>query len=142
VSSFNDHTSVPDWGVDLERASRPGVPKERMPPQAEREPPERQAQKVEILRSGEREDLTPVFGTSVPPRGLSGYMRRRAFRRSENDLRHWILLLAADRVDALEGMAEDLRKSPRARSIAVVGVCAWAACWAFRRARSRARRLG
>jgi hypothetical protein len=68
---------------------------------------------------------------------LSGRIRRKAFQHSENDVRHWMMLLMADRVDAAEGMVDDLRKSPRARTAVVIGVCAVAACWAFRRARAR-----
>jgi hypothetical protein len=67
-----------------------------------------QLRKVEILHSNERPGLTPVFGTSTPPRGLSGMMRRAAFKFSENDLRHWLILLAADRVNVGEGLIEDL----------------------------------
>ena len=52
--------------------------------------------------------MTPVFGTSVPPSGLSGKMRALAFRYSENDIRHWLILLAADRVNVGEGLLEDL----------------------------------
>jgi hypothetical protein len=135
MNTFNDHSGIPDWGADLERESRPAVPMERMPPRADREPPQQQESSVEILHSTERAGITPVFGTSVPPRGLSGNIRRKAFRHSENDMRHWLLLLMADRVDAAEGMVEDLRRSPRARSAMVMGACALAAYWAFRRAR-------
>lgn len=139
MNTYHDHSGIPDWGADLDRANRPGVPMERLPPQAEREPPEQQPRTVEILHSTEREGITPVFGTSAPPRGLSGRIRRKAFQHSENDLRHWMMLLMADRVDAAEGLVEELRQSPRARSAVVIGVCAVAACWAFRRARMRRR---
>jgi hypothetical protein len=44
----------------------------------------------------------------VPPSGISGAMRRLAFRYSENDLRHWLILLAADRVNVGEGLVSDL----------------------------------
>lgn len=134
MTAFNDHSGVPDWGVDLDQEHRPGVPMERLPPKAGREPPEQQTQTVEILHSTERSGITPVFGTSAPPRGLSGRIRRVAFRHSENDIRHWLLLLMADRVNVAEGMAEDLRASPRVRSAAMLGACALAACWAYRRA--------
>lgn len=47
--------------------------------------------------------LTPVFGTSVPLTGLSGAIRRVAYGRySEGRAAHWLLLLAADRVNAGE----------------------------------------
>lgn len=45
----------------------------------------------------------PVFGTSCPPRGLSGVLRKYAYRRfSEGRAAHWLILLGADRVDAAE----------------------------------------
>ncbi|MCW2526411.1 MAG: hypothetical protein JWM76_1271 [Pseudonocardiales bacterium] len=45
--------------------------------------------------------LTPVFGTSCPPHGLSGTIRRLSYRRySEARAAHWLLLLLADRVDS------------------------------------------
>jgi hypothetical protein len=84
--------------------------------------PEQQPVRVEILHSTERPGLTPVFGTAVPPSGLSGVMRRRAFRHSENDLRHWLMLLAADRVNVVEGLLEDAQASPRAQRIAAGAV--------------------
>jgi hypothetical protein len=36
---------------------------------------------VAVLVSVDVGALTPVFSTAVPPRGLSGLMRRRAYRR-------------------------------------------------------------
>jgi hypothetical protein len=54
-------------------------------------------------RSIEHAFLTPVFGTSSPPRGLSGVIRKYAYRRfSEGRAAHWLLLIGADRVDAIE----------------------------------------
>ncbi|GAB2569552.1 hypothetical protein ISP15_03220 [Dyella jejuensis] len=132
-----DHPNIPDWGADLDHENRPGVPMERLPPQADREPPEQQACTVEILHSIEREGITPVFGTSVPPRGCSGRIRRVAFRHSENDVRHWMLLLLADRVNVIEGMAREVRTSPRVRTAAIVGACAIAACWGFKHGHKR-----
>ncbi len=32
-------------------------------------------------------------------------IRRAAFRYSKNDLRHWLMLMGADRVNVVEGMA-------------------------------------
>jgi hypothetical protein len=135
MNPLDDHSGVPDWGVDLDRSQRPGVPMERRPPHADRDAPLPQARTVEILHSTEREDLTPVFGTSVPPRGLSGRIRRWAFRHSENDTRHWLLLVMADRVNAVEGLVEDAYASPRVRTATIAGACALVAWWAIRRAR-------
>jgi hypothetical protein len=63
---------------------------------------------VTVFHSTERPGLTPVYGTSVPPSGLSGLIRRAAFRYSENDLRHWMMLLLADRINVGEGLIDDL----------------------------------
>lgn len=84
---------------------------ERTPPRLEHvdTAPSRQPVEVEILHSIERPGVTPVFGSPLPPHGLSGWIRRRAFRHSENNLRHWMMLLAADRVDVVES----LFRSPR-----------------------------
>jgi hypothetical protein len=49
-----------------------------------------------------RPGVAPVFGTAVPPRGLSGWMRRAAYEIPEHETSHWLVLLLADRVDALE----------------------------------------
>ncbi|MCP2046519.1 UNVERIFIED_ORG: hypothetical protein J3D58_000591 [Paenarthrobacter nicotinovorans] len=47
--------------------------------------------------------MTPVFGTSTPPKGISGAMRKYAYRKySEGRAAHWLVLIAADRVDAWE----------------------------------------
>jgi hypothetical protein len=53
-------------------------------------------------RSIEHKCLIPVFGTSTPPRGLSGAIRRHGYKYSEGRAAHWLILLAADRVDAWE----------------------------------------
>ncbi|MFF5056510.1 hypothetical protein ACFY1S_25335 [Micromonospora sp. NPDC000663] len=97
---------IPGWGVDLDPRDRPSVPKERFDPGlngAHWEFPERQPEKWPREMSIEHKFLTPVFGTSCPPRGLSGVIRRYSYRTySEARAAHWLLLLAADRVDAVE----------------------------------------
>ena len=104
---------IQGWGADLDRKDRPGVPMERTPPrfinQPEGDPPQQQ-EKVEVLVSSERPGITQLFGTVQPPSGLSGMLRRLAFKASENDLRHWLLLLLTDRVNVVEGVAEDLAR--------------------------------
>jgi hypothetical protein len=96
---------IPGWGVDLDPADRPSVPKLQLHdvPGAARDFPERQPEHRPRERSIEHAMLTPVFGTTCPPEGLSGAIRRLAYRRySEGRAAHWLLLLAADRVDAAE----------------------------------------
>lgn len=135
-------STIPGWGADLDRANRPAVPMEHSPPRLEGvhwdEPPPQQPVTVEVLHSIERPGITPVFGTSMPPHGVSGVLRRIAFRRAENDLRHWMLLLAADRVDVVEGLIEDARQSPRARKVAIGVAGATLALWLLRRRRRAA----
>ena len=96
---------IPGWGADLDPRHRPSVPQERFDPDlsgAHWTFPERQPEKWPRERSIEHGMLTPVFGTSTPPRGVSGAIRKLAYRRySEARAAHWLLLIAADRVDAL-----------------------------------------
>jgi hypothetical protein len=74
------------------------------------ERPAQQPALVEVLHSNERPGLTAVFGTPNPPKGLSGKIRRYAFTFSESMIRHWLLLLLADRVNMIEGIHEDINK--------------------------------
>jgi hypothetical protein len=105
-----DHSHIQGWGADLDRKDRPAVPMERTPPRlpVHGRPIEQQPQRMEVFVSPERPRITPIFGTSTPPRGLSGMIRRFAYKLTENDIRHWLLLLFADRVDVVEGIGDDL----------------------------------
>ncbi|OBI77568.1 hypothetical protein [Mycobacterium sp. E740] len=95
---------IPGWGVDLDPADRPSVPKLKPVETGARwDFPERQPENWPRERSIEHKFLTPVFGTSTPPRGLSGMIRRYSYRNySEGRAAHWLLLILADRVDAVE----------------------------------------
>ena len=108
---------IPGWGVDLDPADRPSVPQEKFDPTlsgAHWHFPERQEEKWPRERSLEHLMLTPVFGTSCPPRGLSGVLRKYAYRKfSEGQTAHWLILMAADRVDVVESTVMDaLRGHP------------------------------
>jgi hypothetical protein len=110
-SSNELRESIPGWGVDLDPANRPAVPKEHFNPQgtgAHWDFPERQTPRWARERSPEHRFLTPVFGTSCPPKGLSGLIRRYAYRFSEGRALHWLLLMGADRVDILESRIQAL----------------------------------
>jgi hypothetical protein len=105
--STNDElrARIPGWGADLDRKNRPAVPRERLDlvSGAHWVFPEQQEETVPRERSVEHEILTPVFGTSTPPRGLSGALRRYSYAQfSEGRAAHWLILMAADRVDAIE----------------------------------------
>ena len=94
---------IPGWGVDLDPKVRPSVPKLQFQDDftgAHWEMPERQPERYPRERSVEHKMLTPVFGTAQPPAGVSGAIRRFAYRYSEGRASHWLLLMLADRVDA------------------------------------------
>ncbi len=97
---------IPGWGADLDPRDRPSVPREVFDPAASGahwEIPEQQPELTPRERSIEHARLTPVFGTAVPLKGLSGVLRRYSYQRfSEARAAHWLILIAADRVDAIE----------------------------------------
>jgi hypothetical protein len=95
---------IPGWGADLDPADRPSYPREQpgIETGAHWDFPERQPEKWPRERSVEHAFLPPVFGTSTPPAGVSGAIRRYAYKYSEGRTAHWLLLIAADRVDAWE----------------------------------------
>ena len=101
---------IPGCGADLDPADRPSHPKLRYAPEATGahwDFPERQPEKWPRERSIEHAFVTPVFGTAQPPKGLSGVIRKFSYARfSEARLAHWLLLVAADRVDAWEEHAK------------------------------------
>ena len=98
---------IPGWGADLDPAVRPSYPK-LLPPDVTRygahwTEPERQTEHAPRERSVEHAHLTPVFGTAQPLHGLAGALRRHAYARfSEARAAHWLLLVAADRLDVFE----------------------------------------
>lgn len=102
---------IPGWGVDLDPADRPAYPKLQYPADtgAHWDFPERQPENRPRERSVEHAFLTPVFGTAQPPKGLSGVVRKYAYARfSEGRLAHWLLLVAGDRIDAVEHRVRSL----------------------------------
>jgi hypothetical protein len=131
---------IPGWGVDLDPKDRPAVPKENFNPEgtgAHWKFPERQPQKWPRERSIEHKFMTPVFGTSCPPRGVSGAIRKFAYRFSEARASHWLLLLGADRIDVLEARMEALLRGRPDSRILETGVLS-----EFRRGGGLPARLG
>src|SRR5215207_1796241 len=90
------------------------------------ERPPQQPITVEVLHSNERPDITSVFGTSTPPSGLSGVLRRLAFGYSESSYGHWLPLVLADRVSVVEGVLSDLKRGQVPNVFAERG---WKAEW-------------
>jgi hypothetical protein len=116
---------IPGWGADLDKADRPSVPKlSFIPNGAHWDFPERQPEKWPRERSVEHRFLTPVFGTAQPPRGLAGALRKYAYSFSEGRAAHWMILLYADRVDALEHHLKSLATSRPDNPITESGVMA------------------
>ena len=103
-SSDELRNQIPGWGADLNPKDRPSKPKLRqdLSTGAHWDFPERQPEKWPRERSMEHRFLTPVFGTAQPPTGISGKLRRYAYKFSEGRAAHWMILLYADRVDAAE----------------------------------------
>jgi len=106
---------IPGWGADLDPADRPSSPKERsdLPPTgAHWDFPDRQGADPDRERSIEHKFLTPVYGTAQPLHGLSGAIRRYAYRHfSEGVSTHWLLLVLGDRVEAIGAHVRSLASS-------------------------------
>lgn len=114
INDNQDFKKIPGWGMDIDLENEPTYPMKNYTgddhKRSNYELGEQQPVSVELLKSNERPRISTVFGTAVPPSGLSGMIRRYAFKHSEDRYRHWIPLILADRVNAWEGIFEDLRK--------------------------------
>ena len=106
----NLRSRVPGWGADLDPADRPSFPREQpgIETGAHWDFPERQPEKWPRERSIEHAFLPPVFGTSTPPAGVSGVSRKYAYKVRDGRAAHWLLLIAGDRVDAMEHHVKSL----------------------------------
>lgn len=126
--------NIPGWGMDADPENDPtypmkhwnGADHERI--HYEKAP--QQPATVEVLRSIERPTLSRVFGTSTPPGGLSGAIRRYAFKYSEASAAHWMTLILADRVDVVQGVINDLKRGVFPNLIEELG---WRAEWQYNR---------
>ncbi len=129
-----DYARITGWGVDADPKNDPTYPmKDRTDEEHEGyswERPPQQPIDIEILHSNERPNVTAVFGTSTPPSGVSGIIRRIAFRYSESSYGHWLPLMLADRVNVGEGILNDLRHGHVPNIIEEMG---WKAEWEHNR---------
>lgn len=125
---------IPGWGVDADPENDPVYPmKHRNGADYERLNYERAPQQpltVEVLHSNERPNVTAVFGTVSPPKGLSGALRRYAFKHSESTYMHWFPLVVADRINVVEGIVDDIRRGHFPNILAEKG---YAAEWKYNR---------
>ena len=108
-----NYKSIPGWAMDTDPQDEPNYPMKQYNGDDHKrlnwERPALQPVKMEILQSTERPYMTAVFGTSVPPSGLSGAIRRYAYKYSESEYGHWLNLLLADRINVIEGLVSDLK---------------------------------
>lgn len=128
------HKNKIGWGMDADPKNDPTYPIKNRTNEEHKgytwERPTQQFVDMEILHSNERPNVTAVFGTSAPPSGLSGMIRRYAFRYSENHYGHWLPLILADRINVVEGIVDDLKKGHIPNVFAERG---WNAEWKYNR---------
>ena len=108
-----DYKSIPGWNMDADPENEPTYPIKKWTGDDHKrsnwERPPQQPINEEVLHSNERPNVSAVFGTPLPPSGLSGVIRRKAFKFSESEYGHWLNLLFADRVNVVEGIIDDIR---------------------------------
>jgi hypothetical protein len=130
----DSYKHIEGWGIDADPENDPtypmkhytGADHDRL--NYDRAP--QQLQKVEVLKSNERPAITRVFGTTAPPSGLSGVLRRFAFKFSEGSAAHWMTLILADRINVVEGIVDDLAHGHVPNVFAERG---WNAEWKYNR---------
>ena len=113
TSPARQHPEIKGWGIDKDPKNDPTYPLKKRTDVEQKgyswERPPQQPVNIEVLRSIERPNITAVFGNSAPPNGLSGRLRRFAFKYGEGSYAHWFPLIMADRVNEVEGIVDDLR---------------------------------
>lgn len=130
----NEYSHIKGWGIDADPENEPTYPMKKYTGDDHNrlnwERPPLQPVNVEVLHSNERPNMTAVFGTVSPPSGVSGAIRRFAFRYSESHYGHWLPLIIADRINAIEGIVDDLKRGHIPNIIAERG---WNAEWKYNR---------
>jgi len=128
----DSYKHIPGWGIDADPENDPTYPMKhwngadhqrfnyKKPPQ--------QPIDVEVLHSTERPGVSRVFGTSTPPTGVSGALRRFAFKYSESTYMHWVPLVLADRIAVIEGRIDDIKNGIFPNPIAERG---WTGEWKY-----------
>ncbi|ARS34569.1 hypothetical protein [Pontibacter actiniarum] len=113
-TNTKDYAHIKGWGIDADPKNDPTYPMRKRSNEDHGgynwDRPPQQPIDVEVLHSIERPNVTAVFGTSKPPKGLSGMIRRYAFKYGEGSFAHWLPLIMADRVDVVEGILDDLKR--------------------------------
>jgi hypothetical protein len=131
-NTAKDYSHIKGWGIDADPENEPTYPMKKYTgddhKRLDYERPPQQPQTVEVLKSNERPSMTAVFGTTEPPSGLSGVLRRYAFKYSENSYAHWLPLVVADRINVIEGILGDLKRGYIPNIFAELG---WKSEWKY-----------
>lgn len=130
----NQFAHIKGWGIDADPDNDPTYPIKHWNGDDHKrlnyERPVQQALTEEKLHSNERPSVSAVFGTSCPPSGVSGMLRRHAFKYSEGKWAHWLTLLLADRVNVIEGIISDIKQGHFPNIVAERG---WKSEWKYNR---------
>jgi hypothetical protein len=114
MENSQKYSHIRGWNIDSDPRNEPTYPMKNYTGDDHKrlnyERPPQQEPTVEVLHSNERPSLSAVFGTTVPPHGISGAIRRFAFRYSEGSFGHWFPLILADKINVLEGYFDDFGK--------------------------------
>src|SRR5690606_26165448 len=112
--TIKDYSNIIGWGIDADPKNDPTYPLRHRTEEGNQrydwERPTLQPTNIEVVHSIERPNISAVFGTAMPPKGLSGMIRRLAFKYSESSYAHWLPLIIADRVNVIEGILEDFTR--------------------------------
>lgn len=125
----NEYSHIKGWGIDADPKNDPTYPIQKRkegPLKYERKDQKQQPITQEVLHSNERPNVSAVYGVGPEPFGLSGKLRRFAFEHGENEFSHWIPLILADRVNAIEGIIDDIKHGKFPNIIVEKG---WPAQW-------------
>ncbi|HEY0031125.1 MAG TPA: hypothetical protein VGC65_10235 [Bacteroidia bacterium] len=133
-NSENKYSHIKGWNVDADPRNEPTYPMKKYTGddhnRLDYQKAPQQEINIEVLHSNERPNVTAVFGTAVPPSGLSGRIRRYAFKHSESSYLHWLPLFLADRVNVVEGLLSDFMHGSIPNVFAERG---WKANWKHNR---------
>lgn len=134
VTIQNKYAHIKGWGVDANPQNEPTYPMKKYTgddhKRLDYQKPPQQNSDIEVLHSIERPSISAVYGTTVPPSGLSGIIRRFAFKYSEGSFGHWLPLILADKINVYEGIVSDVFRGKVPNVFAERG---WKADWKYNR---------
>lgn len=124
-----DNPQIKGWGIDADSENDPTYPIQKRKDGSLkyfRKGQKQQPVIQEVLHSNERPNVSAVYGLGPEPTDLSGKIRRFAFTFGENEFSHWLPLILADRINAIEGIIDDIKQGNFPNIIAEKG---WPAQW-------------